>query len=256
MARACRLPLDMISLDRKAASPLHRQLYDSLRAHILDGKIPSNTRLPATRELANDLGSVLAKRIGKAEAHRRLPMTRIPYLASPAAGPDAAPFGGAEPLFALRQCTCEATPRRLFNPLRRPYGNPAAPCRGNDGLRVGMLARRSERSSGLQCVVGNLCAVELLRATERADSTSNIKVIKELEGLKVSARDRMQDFDAYMNPTTHQMQQTIYMATYNDAPKEKDDIFKILAKLPPKEVEDPEASAACKLEAYDATPSY
>jgi GntR family transcriptional regulator/MocR family aminotransferase len=46
----------MISLDRAAALPLHRQLYDSLRAHILDGKIPSGTRLPATRELANDLG--------------------------------------------------------------------------------------------------------------------------------------------------------------------------------------------------------
>jgi GntR family transcriptional regulator/MocR family aminotransferase len=56
MARACRLPLDMISLDRKAALPLHRQLYDGLRAHILDGKIPSGTRLPATRELAHDLG--------------------------------------------------------------------------------------------------------------------------------------------------------------------------------------------------------
>ena len=56
MARACRLPLDMISLDRGAATPLHCQLYDSLRAHILDGKIPSGTRLPATRELANDLG--------------------------------------------------------------------------------------------------------------------------------------------------------------------------------------------------------
>jgi branched-chain amino acid transport system substrate-binding protein len=52
------------------------------------------------------------------------------------------------------------------------------------------------------------------------------------------------------------VQQTIYMATYNDAPAEKDDIFKILAKLPPKDVEDPEASAACKLESYDATPTY
>jgi branched-chain amino acid transport system substrate-binding protein len=66
----------------------------------------------------------------------------------------------------------------------------------------------------------------------------------------------MQDFDAYMNPTTHQMQQTIYMATYNDQPAEKDDIFRILSKVPPKEVEDPDATAACKLEAYDATPSY
>ena len=89
---------------------------------------------------------------------------------------------------------------------------------------------------------------------ERAGSTNNIKVIKELEALKVTARDRMQDFDAYMNPVTHQIQQTIYMATYNDTPAEKDD--KILAKLPPKDVEDPEAPAACTLETYDATPTY
>jgi branched-chain amino acid transport system substrate-binding protein len=103
---------------------------------------------------------------------------------------------------------------------------------------------------------GYMATRELLRAVERAGSTNNIKVIKELEGLKVSARDRMQDFDAYMNPTTHQIQQTIYMATYNDQQAEKDDIFRILSKVPPKEVEDPDATAACKLEAYDATPSY
>jgi branched-chain amino acid transport system substrate-binding protein len=103
---------------------------------------------------------------------------------------------------------------------------------------------------------GYMATRELLRAVERAGSTNNIKVIKELEGLKVPARDRLQDFDAYMSPTTHQMQQTIYMATYNDTPAEKDDIFRILAKLPPKEVEDPEAPATCKLEAYDATPTY
>ena len=103
---------------------------------------------------------------------------------------------------------------------------------------------------------GYMATRELLRAVERAGSTANTKIIKELEGLKVSARDRMQDFDAYMNPVTHQMQQTIYMATYNDTPAEKDDIFRILAKLPPKEVEDPDAAGACKLEAYEATPSY
>ena len=103
---------------------------------------------------------------------------------------------------------------------------------------------------------GYMATRELLRAVERAGSTNNIKVIKELEGLKVTARDRMQDFDAYMNPVTHQIQQTIYMATCNDTPAEKDDIFKILAKLPPKDVEDPEAPAACKLETYDATPTY
>ncbi|MEO8385856.1 MAG: ABC transporter substrate-binding protein [Betaproteobacteria bacterium] len=103
---------------------------------------------------------------------------------------------------------------------------------------------------------GYMATRELLRAVERAGSTNNIKVIKELENLKVSARDRMQHFDAYMNPTTHQMQQTIYMATYNDMPAEKDDIFKILAQVEPKEVEDRDAPAACKLESYDATPTY
>jgi branched-chain amino acid transport system substrate-binding protein len=70
------------------------------------------------------------------------------------------------------------------------------------------------------------------------------------------ARDRLQHYDAWMDPITHQCQQTIYMAAYNDAPAEKDDIFKILSKVPPKEVEDPEAPATCKLEAYEATPSY
>jgi branched-chain amino acid transport system substrate-binding protein len=103
---------------------------------------------------------------------------------------------------------------------------------------------------------GYMATRELLRAVERAGSTNNLKVIRELEGLKVPARDRMQHFDAYMNPATHQMQQTIYMATYNDQPAEKDDIFKILASLPPQEVEDRDAPGACKLESYESTPSY
>ena len=56
MPRSSRLPLDMLGLDRQADAPLHRQLYDSLRAQILDGRLPPRTRLPATRELATDLG--------------------------------------------------------------------------------------------------------------------------------------------------------------------------------------------------------
>jgi branched-chain amino acid transport system substrate-binding protein len=103
---------------------------------------------------------------------------------------------------------------------------------------------------------GYMATRELLGAVERAGSTNSIAVIKQLESLKVSARDRMQHFDAYMNPNTHQMQQTIYMAAYNDTPAEKDDIFKILSWQQPNEVEDKAAPGACKLESYDATPSY
>ncbi len=97
---------------------------------------------------------------------------------------------------------------------------------------------------------------ELLRCVEEAGTTSSIAVIKKLEGRKMSARDRMQHDDAWINPTTHHCQQTIYMATYNDKPAEKDDIFRILANVPPQETEDKESIAACKLESYDATPTY
>ncbi|MCP4380842.1 MAG: PLP-dependent aminotransferase family protein [Hyphomicrobiales bacterium] len=46
----------MLALDRGSATPLYRQLYESLRSQILDGRLAARMRLPATRELANDLG--------------------------------------------------------------------------------------------------------------------------------------------------------------------------------------------------------
>ena len=74
--------------------------------------------------------------------------------------------------------------------------------------------------------------------------------------LQPRARDRMQHHDAWINAATHHCQQTIYMATYNDQPAEKDDIFKLLAQVPPQEVEDKDAPGACKLESYESTPTY
>jgi hypothetical protein len=53
----------------------------------------------------------------------------------------------------------------------------------------------------------------------------------------VPAVQRMQHEDAYMNPLTHQLQQNIYMASYNSYPKQPDDIFRILGRLRPDEVE-------------------
>jgi len=97
---------------------------------------------------------------------------------------------------------------------------------------------------------------ELLRCTEEAGTTQNIAVIKKLEGRKMTALDRLQHYDAWMDPVTHQCQQTIYMARYNEQPSEKDDIFKIITQANPKDVMDLQAQSACKLESYDATPSY
>jgi branched-chain amino acid transport system substrate-binding protein len=103
---------------------------------------------------------------------------------------------------------------------------------------------------------GYVATRELLRCVEEAGTTNNIAVIKKLEGRRMSAADRMQHFDAWINPDTHQVQQTIYMASYNDKPVEKDDIFKILSQTDAKEVVDADAPKACKLESYAQTPSY
>ena len=76
---------------------------------------------------------------------------------------------------------------------------------------------------------GYMATRELLRVVEETGSTNNIAVIKELEGRKMSAVDRMQHHDAWIDPSTHQVQQTIYLATQRQAGRDKDDLFKILA---------------------------
>lgn len=44
------------SIDPNSVEPLHRQLYNELRAAILGGRLPSGSRLPASRELAQVTG--------------------------------------------------------------------------------------------------------------------------------------------------------------------------------------------------------
>jgi GntR family transcriptional regulator / MocR family aminotransferase len=48
--------LGAFEIDADRAEPLHRQLYDSLRRSILEGRLATGVRLPATRKLADDLG--------------------------------------------------------------------------------------------------------------------------------------------------------------------------------------------------------
>ena len=103
---------------------------------------------------------------------------------------------------------------------------------------------------------GYMATRELLQAIQRVGSTNNIKLIKELEQLRIPARERMQHHDAWMNPNTHQLQQTIYLAAYNTQPRSPDDIYRILSQQRPEEVADKEAEANCKLESYAATATY
>jgi branched-chain amino acid transport system substrate-binding protein len=103
---------------------------------------------------------------------------------------------------------------------------------------------------------GYMATYSLLSAIEAAGTTNNHAVIKQLEQLKVSAKDRMQNHDAWMNPKTHQMQQTVYLATANTSAADKDDMFTILSNSEPMAVADANAEATCKLESFDDTPVY
>lgn len=96
----------------------------------------------------------------------------------------------------------------------------------------------------------------LLEAIERVGTTNNHAVIKELEKLKIPAKDRLQHHDAYMNPKTHQMQQTVYLAARNAKPSSSDDMFQIVSYASPDEVADSGAEASCKLESFADTPVY
>jgi branched-chain amino acid transport system substrate-binding protein len=65
----------------------------------------------------------------------------------------------------------------------------------------------------------------------------------------------MQHHDAVIDPDSHHVQQTIYLATGADAPRDDTDYFKILAWAEPESVR-ATAEAACSLESYENTPSY
>ena len=46
----------IISIDRKATEPLHRQIYDAYRSAIVQRRLRPRVRVPSTRVLAIELG--------------------------------------------------------------------------------------------------------------------------------------------------------------------------------------------------------
>jgi branched-chain amino acid transport system substrate-binding protein len=103
---------------------------------------------------------------------------------------------------------------------------------------------------------GYVATRELLRSIERAGTTNNIAVIKQLENMKSSAGDRMQHFDAFMDPVTHQVQQTIYLARRNPKPSDDTDYYEIVSWSDPKSTLDEAAPAKCKLVPYEQVPTF
>ncbi len=46
----------VIAVDRKAAKPLHKQIYDAFRAMIVERNLRAGQEIPSTRALASELG--------------------------------------------------------------------------------------------------------------------------------------------------------------------------------------------------------
>jgi branched-chain amino acid transport system substrate-binding protein len=102
---------------------------------------------------------------------------------------------------------------------------------------------------------GYVAMRELLRAVEEAGTTNNIKVIKQLEGRVMKAADRMQHHDAVIDANSHHVQQTIYLASRQDKPRDETDYFKIVNVMSPEMVQIA-GEAECHLESYEDTPTY
>lgn len=103
---------------------------------------------------------------------------------------------------------------------------------------------------------GYMATRELLRVIEQTGSTNNIALIKALEGRKMTAIDRMQNYEAYIDPVTHQIQQTIYLARRNPKPVDNTDLFEILSDATPEQALDTASLKTCKLKPYADIPTY
>lgn len=95
----------------------------------------------------------------------------------------------------------------------------------------------------------------LLSAIERAGSTDNHAVIRQLEKTSWTANERMQHDAAYMDPASHHLQQTIYIATWNPRTDHPERAQKIRHHASPEQVRY-EQEQATRLESFAETPHY
>ncbi|NTV93880.1 MAG: ABC transporter substrate-binding protein [Thiobacillus sp.] len=100
-----------------------------------------------------------------------------------------------------------------------------------------------------------LATKALLEAVERAGSTDNHAIIQQLEGYRRTAQAGMQDDAAYMDPVSHHVQQSIYIARWNPRARRPESGIEILGHVAPDQVRyEPERTT--KLEALAETPHY
>ncbi len=100
-----------------------------------------------------------------------------------------------------------------------------------------------------------LATQALLDAVEKAGTTDSHAVIAGLEQYRATARERMQDDDAIMDPLSHHLQQSIYIARWRPDPRHPERGIEIVGRVTPAQARyGPEQTT--QLEPLADTPHY
>lgn len=80
-----------------------------------------------------------------------------------------------------------------------------------------------------------LASKALFEAIERAGTTDNHAVIQQLEKYRATAAERMQHADAFMDPVSHHLQQSIYIARWHPHADHPERGIEIVRHIPPQQ---------------------
>lgn len=100
-----------------------------------------------------------------------------------------------------------------------------------------------------------LATKALLSAIKTVGTTDNHAVIRQLEKYRASAAERMQNAAAYMDPVSHHLQQSTYVATWLPSAEHPENGLQILEHIGPEKVRY-EKERNTRLESFADTPHY
>ena len=103
---------------------------------------------------------------------------------------------------------------------------------------------------------GYIATRELLRAVERAGTTKNHDVIKQLEGWVI--KDNFRKYPSVVREWDHLVGQMLYLAKSKKPSEMKDkyDLIEMIADLSPEQVSPPQSLSKCKMQSLADTPVY
>jgi GntR family transcriptional regulator/MocR family aminotransferase len=164
----------VVTLDRRKARPMHRQLYDGYREAILDGRLRPGQRLPSTRALAEDLGisripavTAFAQLLAEGYLESRVGAGTFVSAALPDPPP---PRAAREPAAAARPGSRRVPPTRL-GAAAEPWLDLYGPFRLHQpaldefpaDLWARLVARHARRLSPRQMAYGDSMGLPALR---------------------------------------------------------------------------------------------